>query len=184
MKSSLRLTLQIIMVIFGLFFLIPVFLPSAYTVTATKEIHAPAAVIFHKINHLKTRKTWSPFEQDPTMKIRYEGPQEGVGAKSIWKSQRSGNGTLEITQATPYRSLKTVMNFSAPGKVTGEWTLTTEEDHTKVSWKLHIKGLQYPFGKWVGILLRKSMKQILESGLDALKIVSEKKTDIPPVRKK
>ncbi len=173
MKASLRLTLQIIFVVFILFFLIPLFLPSTYTITADRIINAPDSVVFNLVNNLRTRKQWSPFMQDFTMKNTFSGPAEGVGAKRSWHSKKSGSGNIEIVQSVPYKVIKTNMDFGAPGTATGYWTFKPYEEGTKVSWQLHFSGLQYPFGKWLGLFLKKSIRQILESGLDALKIVAE-----------
>lgn len=177
MKSSLRLTIQLIVVVFILFFLVPVFLPSSYTITVSRVVKAPVAVVFEQVNNLKNRKAWSPFEQDPTLKSHFEGPVAGTGAKRFWSGKKSGKGSLEIVRSVPGKSIDIVMDFGTPGNTKSHWTFVKEGNHTKVTWQFHIAGLQYPFGKWLGLFLRKSVKQILSSGMDALRVVSEKKAE-------
>jgi len=67
------------------------------------------------------------------------------------------------------------MDFGTPGTTKNHWTFEKKDGRTLVTWQLHIEGLQYPLGKWLGLFLKKSIKQVLSSGLDALKIVSEEK---------
>ena len=177
MKAPLRLTLKIILVVFAFFFLIPLFLPSAYTITADKEINAPDSVVFNLVNNLRNRKKWSPFMQDATLKNTFSGPEEGSGAKRSWKSKKSGTGSIEIVQSVPNKSIKTNMSFGTPGTATGYWSFAPAERGTKVTWKLHFSGLRYPFGKWLGLFLRKSIHQILETGLDELQYVSEEEAN-------
>ena len=176
MKDSLRLTLQIMAGIFAIFFTVPVFLPSGYTITATTEIKAPPKIVFNEVNVLRNWKIWSQFEQDSTMVNHYEGPAAGVKAKRTWTSQHTGNGSIEITRSVPYRFIETKTDFGAPGKATGRWIFSNTNGNTQVSWELHISGLQYPFGKWLGIILKKSMKPVLEKGLEALKTTVEEKS--------
>lgn len=175
MKSSLRLTLQVIVVVFALFFLVPVFLPSGYTITVKENINAPVSLVFNQVNNLRNRKAWSPFEQDPTLKNHFEGPAAGAGAKRIWTGMKSGKGSMEIVHSVPYKSIDTETDFGTPGTTKSHWVFQQEGNLTKVTWQMHIGGLQYPFGKWLGLFLKKSIKQILSTGLDALKIVSEEK---------
>jgi len=184
MKASLRLTIQIIVVVFALFFLIPVFFPSEYTITVNQTINAPIALVFNQVNNLRNRKSWSPFEQDPTLKSRFEGPVAGTGAKRFWTGKKSGKGSMEIVRSVPNTSIDTEMNFGTPGTTKSHWTFEKEDGRTLVTWQLHIDGLQYPLGKWLGLFLKKSIKQILSSGLDALKIVSEEKAGKSPQGKK
>ncbi len=174
MKASLRLTLQIIFALALILFIVPLFLPSGYTITATIDIKAPRQRVFNQVNTLKNQEKWSPFEQDSTLINHYEGPASGKGAKRIWNSLHSGSGTEEIISSKPYTRVQTKINFGAPGRALEEWNFSSEKEFTRVKWKLHIDKLQYPFGKWVGLLLRKSMKQLMETGLYTLKTVSEK----------
>ncbi len=172
MKASLRLTLQIIAVITLILFIVPLFLPSGFTVTSSLDIKAPQKIIFNEVNTLKNQEKWSPFEQDTTLINRYEGPVSGTGAKRSWTSLHSGSGTQEIIGSEPFHRIKTAINFGAPGRAFETWQFVPAGDLTHVKWSLDIDRLQYPFGKWLGLLMRKSLKQIMAKGLDRLKTVS------------
>ncbi len=173
MKASLRLTVQIIAVVIVLFLAIPIFLPDNVTIKSSTEINAPVHVVFLQVNTLKKRKAWSPFENDSTMKNTYSGPVKGVGAQRTWVSERLGKGHMAITNCIPDRLIETKLDFGTPGTVEGHWTFADNNGHTTVQWQLHILKLNYPLGRWVGTVLKKMMKPVLEKGLNHLKAVAE-----------
>ncbi len=178
MKASLRLTILIIAGIIILLLVIPVFLPDDVTIEASTEIKASPKVVYNEVNVLRNWKKWSPFETDSTMANKYEGPAAGIGAKRSWTSKHNGNGNIMITRSEPYHLIETKMNFGAPGAAEGRWTFSNEQGKTQVRWQLHIQKLQYPFGRWLGLLLKKMMMPVLEDGLSKLKSVTEKQKPV------
>ncbi len=179
MKASLRLTLIIIGAIIFIIMVIPVFLPDEATVEDTTEIKASPEIVFNEVNTLRNWKSWSPFEDDSTMIDKYSGPDKGVGAKRTWTSRHLGNGNMVITKSVPGQLIETKLDFGAPGAAEGRWTFTSKHGETQVEWQLHILRLQYPFGKWLGLIMNKMMTPVLEKGLHDLKTKIEKKKTIP-----
>ena len=174
MKASLRLTLLIITGIIVLLMVIPVFLPGDVIVEASTEIKATPEVVYNEVNVLRNWKKWSPFENDSTMVNKYEGPAAGTGARRSWTSKHNGNGNIMITKSEPDYLIETKMDFGAPGAAEGRWTFSNEQGKIQVRWQLHIQKLQYPFGRWLGLMLKKMMTPVLEDGLSKLKSVTEK----------
>jgi len=183
MKASLRLTLLIIVAIVLIFMAIPVFLPGDVTVEVTTEIKASPETVFNEVNVLKNWKSWSPFEADSTMINKYSGPDKGVGASRIWTSRHMGNGNMVITKSVPWQLIETKQDFGAPGGAEGRWTFTNKDGKTEVKWQLHILRLQYPFGKWLGLIMNKMTTPVLEKGLNNLKIITEKQKAVPAPQK-
>lgn len=174
MKASIRLTLLIIGSIILIIMVVPVFLPGDITVEATTEIKASPETVFNEVNVLRNWKAWSPFEDDSTMVDKYSGQDKGVGAKRTWTSRHMGNGNMVITKSVPGRLIETKLDYGAPGAAEGRWTFTNEQGKTQVKWQLHILRLQYPFGKWLGLIMNKMMTPVLEKGLNNLKTKMEK----------
>ena len=57
--------------------------PSEYSVTRSVAIAAPPDAVFPHVNELKKWAVWNPWEKiDPAMKLTYEGPASGVGARA------------------------------------------------------------------------------------------------------
>lgn len=174
MKASIRLTLIIIGAIILLVMAVPVFLPGDVTVEATTEIKASPETVFNQVNMLRNWKEWSPFEDDSTMIDKYSGPDKGVGAKRKWTSRHLGNGNMAIAKSVPWRLIETKLDYGAPGAAEGRWTFSDKHGKTLVKWQLHILRLQYPFGKWLGLVMDKMMTPVLEKGLYNLKTKIEK----------
>ncbi len=184
MKASLRLTLLIITSIIVLFMIIPVFLTGDITVEASTEIKASPEVVYNEVNVLRNRKKWSPFENDSTMVNKYEGPPAGTGARQSWTSKHNGNGKIMIIKSEPDSLIETKMDFGATGAAKSRWTFRNEQGKTRVRWQLQIQRLQYPFGRWLGLLLKKTMTPVLENGLSKLKSVAEKQKAVSDTLRK
>jgi len=178
MKASLRLTLLIITSIIVIFMVIPVFLTGNITVEASTEIKASPEVVYNEVNVLRNWKKWSPFETDSTMVNKYEGQAAGTGARRSWTSKHNGNGKIMITKSEPDSLIETKMDFGAPGAAAGRWTFSDKQGKTLVRWQLQIQRLQYPFGRWMGLLLKKMMTPVLENGLSKLKSIAEKQKSV------
>ncbi len=183
MKASLRLTLIIIGTIIILVMAIPVFLPGDVTVEATTEINTSPETVFNEVNVLRNWKAWSPFEEDSTMVDKYSGTDKGVGARRTWTSSHLGNGNMVITKSVPSQLIETKLDFGAPGAAEGRWTFTNDHGKTRVTWQLDILRLQYPFGKWMGLIMDKMMIPVLERGLHNLKMITEKQKAAPAPKK-
>ncbi len=179
MKASLRLTLLIISAIIIFIMVIPIFLPGDVTVEVTTGIKASPETVFNEVNVLRNWKSWSPFEEDSTMVDKYSGADKGVGARRTWTSRHMGNGNMVITKSVPWRLIETKLDFGTPGAAEGTWTFTNKHGNTQVKWQLHILRLQYPFGKWLGLIMDKMTTPVLEKGLNNLKIIIEKQKAAP-----
>ena len=57
--------------------------PSAFVVERTAAITAPPDVLYDHIASLRAMDVWSPWvRMDAELKVAYEGPESGVGARS------------------------------------------------------------------------------------------------------
>ena len=83
-----------------------------------------------------------------------------------------------ITKSEPDSLIETKMDFGAPGAAEGRWIFRNEQGKTRVRWQLQIQRLQYPFGRWLGLLLKKMMTPVLKDGLSKLKSVAEKQKSV------
>jgi hypothetical protein len=78
--------------------------PATFSIQRTLRIAAPPAVVAAHIENLRAMDVWSPWAQmDPEMRIQYEGPEAGVGARSSWEGPQMGKGRLTVTAVQPER---------------------------------------------------------------------------------
>jgi hypothetical protein len=153
------------------------FLSSQVHVERALVINAPPEKVFDQINVVKNWESWSPWHKlDPNMKLQYEGPALGAGAKYSWQSnQRNvGNGTLTITESVPHSTVQTAMHFD-DGDGTAQFKLQKVNDTTQVTWSMETDMGKNPIAKYFGLLMDKMVGSDFEKGLSNLKTVCESK---------
>jgi len=143
-------------------------------------VNAPASTIFAQINSLKNSNKWMPWGvQDPNIKYTYEGPEEGVGSKVTWESEKMGNGSQWIIESVQDKHLKTGFQFADfEGSYSGDINLETAEGGTKVTWTydgdVSNAGMAASvMGKFVGMFTDRMLGKDYEKGLSNLKTLAE-----------
>jgi hypothetical protein len=167
--KPLKLTVVIILVIVVLLLVIPLFLPETVEVSGNRCMKASPGVVFNQVNVLKNRENWSPFNSDTTMELVYSGNDSGVGAKYSWSGEKVGNGNLEIVKSVPGKYIETKLDFGPQGSAGGEWRFRSKGDSTCVTWTIKIYNLQYPFGRWLGLMMKNGMKPVIDKALVKMK---------------
>jgi len=150
-------------------------------------INAPAATIFEQVNTIKNTNKWQPWGmQDPNLKVTYEGPESGVGAKMSWESEKLGNGSQWIIESTQDKHVKVGMHFeSFDGTYTGEINLEPTADGTKVTWTydgdVSNTGMATSvMGKFMGAFIDSTLGKDYEQGLSNLKTLAESQPQPTP----
>jgi uncharacterized protein YndB with AHSA1/START domain len=150
-------------------------LPSGYKVERSVTVSAPPEIVFEQVNNLKKNEAWSPWmKNDPTIKTTYSGPEAGVGAKSSWTSEHSGNGSQTIEESVPNQSITTFLDFGEMGNAKGIWTFSQEGEGTKVTEAMVGDSGKNPFKHLMNLALDKMIGKYFEQGLASLKTVAEK----------
>ena len=171
--KPLKLTVLIIVVIIVLFLAVPFFLPGTVVITQNQCMKAVPELPFLQVNELKNWENWSPFTDDSTAVITYNDIANGVGAGYSWKGQKLGKGSLAIVKSEPYRYIETKIDFGPQGTVKGSWNFQPANDSTCVTWSLTIDNLKYPFGRWLGLMIKGGMKPMMKNGLVKMKEIVE-----------
>ncbi len=150
---------------------------SDYHVQRQILINAAPEEIFPYINILENWNYWSPWiEQDPQMKITYEGPPSGVGAAQSWHSEKMGSGSLKINEVVENRSIGyqfTIDGFNSTSS--GEIRLEPESGGTRVIWSDNGDLGPSPLSKYFKLMMNNMIGSDFEAGLKNLKIQVEKK---------
>jgi hypothetical protein len=133
-------------ILLGLLALIVIFLivvalqPSEFKVTRSATMAAAPEVVFPYVNDFHNWEKWSPWAKlDPAMKVTYEGPESGVGAKYAWVgNDEVGEGKMEITESKPSDLILIKLDFIKPFAATNttEFTFKPEGDKTNVVWSM------------------------------------------------
>jgi len=150
--------------------------PSSFEVARSARVKAPADVVYRHIESLRAMDVWSPYaHMDPQMKIAYEGPESGVGARSSWVGPQMGTGSLTITGAVPEREVEMSLDMRTPMEAHNRilFTLAPKDGETEVTWRM--QGRSGFLGKAIGLFVPMDgmVGGQFEQGLASLQKVAE-----------
>ena len=166
-----------LLVAVAFFIIVGMFLPREVTVSREALINAPPEKVFVHINDLKKWDTWSPWaKRDPNMKQEFSGPTEGLGQKVVWTSdhEQVGNGSQEITESVPGKTVRTQLDFGEMGTAKAAFNLEGFDGGTRVTWGFETDMGGNPLMRWMGLMMDNWIGADYEAGLAALKQVAEK----------
>lgn len=151
--------------------------PSAFRISRSLKINAPAEAIFPLINDFHNWAQWSPYEKmDPNIKKTFSGPDSGVGANYKWAGDsKVGEGSMSITASQPSTRVEILLEFTKPMQATntGEFTIVTTGTESDVTWAM--TGEYNFMSKLFGVFV--NMDQMVggdfEKGLQQMKVVVE-----------
>lgn len=160
-----------------LIIIIGFFLPRTYQVERQVTIAASDDRIFNLINSVDAMQTWSPWKAlDPNLKITYGLTKVGQGASYHWQSEKSGEGSLVISESLPYTKIVTKLDFQDSGKAVGIFTILANDANTsaQVSWQMIGDSGYNIFGRYFGLVLDSLVGPLFADGLGRLKQEAEK----------
>jgi hypothetical protein len=171
MKKLLIVLVVLAGVVVGVGFL----LPSKFHVERSVVIQKDASAIHPLIANPSRWPEWSAWTKEnyPEMVATYEGPAEGVGAKSNWKDPKNGNGGLVITKSDPATGIVYDLTFENCEPSTAAIAYTKAEGGTQVTMSVDGDVGSNPFYRYLGLLMDKFMGGDFEKGLNKLKTVVE-----------
>lgn len=175
--AFLRKLLLGLVILFVLLMVIGLFLPRSYQVQRQVAISASDDRIFNLINSVDAMQTWSPWKAlDPDLKITYGLTKVGQGASYHWQSEKSGEGSLIISESLPYTKIVTKLDFKDSGKAVGIFTISANEANTEsvVVWQMIGDSGYNIFGRYFGLVLDSVLGPLFDDGLGRLKQESEK----------
>ena len=158
--------------------IVAAFQPSAFKVTRSITIAAPAAVPYGIVGDFHAWPTWSPWEnKDPAMKRTISGNAAGVGASYAWEGNGEvGSGCMTITECRSNQQILIKLEFfkPMPGVCPTEFVFQNQNGQTKVTWTM--SGPNNYLAKVMCLFM--NMDKVIggdfESGLANLKRVAEK----------
>ncbi len=125
------------LVFLGLF-VIGMMLPRTWEVERTRLVRAAPEAVHAVIEDPRTWPRWTHWttERDATLKLRFEGPERGAGAKLCWEGQLMGFGELELTRAEPGRGVEYQTTWRGTDHGTrGALVLEPAPEGTRITWR-------------------------------------------------
>jgi hypothetical protein len=170
--QALYIILGALAVIIPGLFVISLFLPATVKVVRASVIPATVAAVFQQVNILRNWEGWSPWHQlDPTLQLKYNERESGIGAGFQWKSKHRqvGVGFLTITDCRLYEYIALDMQFMKRRLAKGYFRFERAKTGTLVTWGLEAKLGQHPGRRLMGLMMDKWIGKDFERGLDNLK---------------
>jgi hypothetical protein len=155
--------------------------PSAFCISRSATISAPAPAVFAQVNDFHKWDAWSPWAKiDPAMKQTYEGAPAGTGAIYSWEGNNNvGSGRMTLTESRPNERIQIKLEFLRPFKATNsaEFTFKDQSNQTVITWSMSGRhnfvmkafGLFMSMDKMVGGQFEKglaTMKSVVEGTAD------------------
>lgn len=176
---ALKITVIVLLCTIAVVMAIAFFLPKEASISRSEFIKAKPSVVFRQINSMENYTNWSPFDEDSTMHNTFEGPEIGVGSIRKWNSEKSGTGSIEVTESLPYSKVVNMVKFDPSGIAEETWTIEQNGDGVNVNWKLRAYDLNYPMGRFFGYFFNNIMGPMQKKGLENLKTLCES-LPVPP----
>ena len=151
--------------------------PSVVVISRSIVIDASAEALFPYINNPQLIQSWNPFsEGDPSVKLSFSGPAEGVDSQWAWEGKKAGAGQATIIESERNKRVGVRLDFKKPFHVTnfGDYVLTPEGSQTKVRWTINeTAAIPRVLNNFVN--LEKIIGAHFEKGLAVLKTLAEAK---------
>lgn len=157
--------------IFFLVLIVPLFLPSHFSVERSITINKSRKDVYSKIINLETWPEWSPwFAMEPEADYQVQGIPGIVGAVASWKGKKIGAGKQTLTQLVEPEFVLFNLEFTEPqqSKAQSSFTITEEGESSHILWKMD-GALSYPLERYFGLLMDGMIGKDFEKGLLSLK---------------
>lgn len=152
-------------------------LPGSVHVERETVIKAAPADVFALVNSFENFNQWSPwYEKDPDGDYRIEGPEQGVGARMTWASEKSdvGSGSQEIVESVPDQLVRTELDFGDMGNAKAFFKMEPRgEDQTHLVWGFDTDLGLNPISRYFGLMFERWIGPDYEYGLTKLKALAE-----------
>jgi hypothetical protein len=114
--------------------------PADFTISRSRVVAAPPAVVHGFVNDFQKWPQWSPWEKlDPQMKKEVSSPSAGTGATYHWVgNDQVGEGRMTITDTRPPQSVTLRLEFIKPFAATNrtQFDFAPSGAGTNVTWTM------------------------------------------------
>jgi len=161
----------VIIIVGGLFLIIPFFLPATFVVKRTLEVNAAPNVVYQKVLNFNERQNWDPWlAKDPDARVKVRLVPEFKGSILAWDGDKVGAGQITLKEYVENRALMMEVDFTAPYKssMKSYWKIEPHDKGTMVTWTLS-GPLAYPLGRYQGLVIDRTLGSACEQGLKNLR---------------
>ncbi|GAB2513048.1 SRPBCC family protein [Lysobacter humi (ex Lee et al. 2017)] len=162
-------------IVFVLFLLIGVFLPSSRHLVEKVETNRKLTIVYDLLSSVRRFTDWNPvLLHDPKANITRSGPDSGVGAQIGWTSDARGvpNASWKIVEAEPGKRIKWAIESDTPGSgKQSEFTFKRVGNRGRNVEVTQTYDVQYgfnPIARYAGLYVSSSVGEDIKLGLQRL----------------
>lgn len=184
MKKVLKTFVIIIVLIIGLFFIIPLFMDTEYNLKRTIVVDASKENVKNYMGNFDNFQEWSPWaEMDDDMDVKITGEAGSVGSKYEWDGNEDvGEGVMTITEVSD-DTVKIHLMFKEPFESESPtyYAFKDVDGKTEVTWYMEGE-MAYPWNI-MGLFfsMEETIGEDFEKGLEKVKSSVEELADIQEV---
>lgn len=163
-----------LLVIIVVLCVISLFLPSKVHVERSMIMKAQPSVVFNQINTLSNWKQWSPWvKMDPGVQMTFNDVPSGTGASYSWKGDKTGEGTMTISESRTDEAVVTLLNFKGQGEFTAGFNLKPNNGGTELVWYMDMDNGTNPMRKYMSMIMKGMLEKQFDEGLINIKTIAE-----------
>lgn len=177
MKKVLKTFVVMIILVIGLFFIIPLFMDTEYNLKRTIVVDDSKEHVKNYMKSFENFKEWSPWaEMDDDMDVKITGDAGSVGSKYEWEGNEDvGKGVMTITDVSE-DTVKIHLMFKEPFESESPtyYAFKEVDGKTEVTWYMEGE-MAYPWNI-MGLFfsMEETVGKDFEKGLEKLKSSVEK----------
>lgn len=182
MKKVIKFIFIVLLVLIGLFFILPLFIANKYTVDQTIHIDGEKEAIKSFVADFNHFDQWSPWaDLDTNMHVEIRGKAGAVGSSYHWEgNEEVGKGSMQLTKKqadTLGINLKFIEPFASESP--NYYAFHRTNKGTEVTW--HMEGeMSYPWNiMQLFIDMEEAIGKDFQKGLNRLKKTIEQQPVIP-----
>ncbi|WP_133477454.1 SRPBCC family protein [Cognatilysobacter segetis] len=164
-----------IAIVFALFVIVGIFLPSSRHLSESVQTNRRPAIAYDLLNNTRRFTDWNPILlHDPAAKIQASGKDEGVGAKVSYQSsvRGVGDGSWTIAESEPNKRVLYAIETESPGNnKRSEFTLQPVGRggrNTQITQTYDVEYGFNPIARYAGLYVSTSVGEDIKLGLGRL----------------
>ncbi len=173
----LKILSNIVLILAGVYIAGGFLISPEWSVSRSIAIDANPEKIYPFVSNFKEWEKWSPWNEDKTLKYSYQGPEEGVGAKQNWTSEKMGKGWMQLSEANPQTGIAYDFFIDmgrSQSSLQGKMDFTRQDNKTLVTWTDKGDSGKSFVKRWMSLLIKPMLGKDMNKGLANLKIEAEK----------
>lgn len=165
----------IILIFIILILMLGILMPKDIHVNVTETIKAPKNYSFNIVNDLRTQPLWNQWLiDDNDISLEFGNTVVGLGASYSWIGEKSGNGSMELTEVSTNEHIHSKLSFKKFSDGESDYSFKDlGNSESEMTWSFHSK-ISFPYNI-VGFLFKYSIQRSFHRSMRNLSSLAEER---------